>query len=84
MNLPKHLDELVKSAERLYDGKLRAELETTHPDEFVAVEPISGDYFLGKTLSEAVGAARDAHPQRLSHALRIGHQAALHFGVQLQ
>jgi hypothetical protein len=81
---PKNLDKLVHSAERLYEQKLRAQLEEAHPDEFVAVEPISGDFFLGKTLSEALGAARDAHPDRLSHAMRVGHKAALHFGVSLR
>ncbi len=78
------LDELVRDAEQLYERKLKAMLEDSHRDEFVAIEPISEDFFLGKTLSEAVGAARDAHPDRLSHAMRIGHQAALHFGVHLR
>ena len=79
-----NLDDLVRSAEQIYEQHLRAQLEATHPDEFVAVEPVSGDFFLGKTLSEAIGAARDAHPDRLSHAMRIGHDAALHFGVSLR
>ncbi|MCI0332322.1 MAG: hypothetical protein L0228_03730 [Planctomycetes bacterium] len=78
------LDELVRDAEQLYARKLKAMLEDSHRDEFVAIEPVSGDYFLCKTLSEAVGAARDAHPDRRSHAMRVGHQAALHFGVHLQ
>lgn len=78
------LDELVNRAETLYAEKLRSQLEASHQNEFVAVEPVSGDYYLGKTLSEAVAAARDAHPDRLSHAMRIGHQAALHFGVSLR
>ncbi|MEX0612347.1 MAG: hypothetical protein WD738_09430 [Pirellulales bacterium] len=79
-----NLDELVRNAEHLYEEKLRAQLEHNHPDEFVAIEPVSGDFFLGRTLSEALGAARDAHPDRLSHAVRVGHKAALHFGVSLR
>jgi hypothetical protein len=78
------LDELVRAAEALYDSKLRVLLERSHLDEFVAIEPMSGDYFLGRTLSEALGAARDAHPDRLSHAMRVGHKAALHFGITLR
>jgi len=74
--------DLAKQAEQYYDRVLRARLEPEHRNEFVAVEPISGDYFLGQTLSEAIGAARDAYPDRLSHALRIGHKAALHFGIR--
>jgi hypothetical protein len=81
---PLNLDELVTRAENFYVEKLRPELEANHQNEFVAVEPISGDHFLGKTLSEALGAAHDAHPDRLSHAMRVGHPAALHFGVTLQ
>jgi hypothetical protein len=79
--MSQNLHELVRSAEQLYDDKLRIQLEATHPDEFVAIEPVSGDFFLGRTLSEAMGAARDAHPDRLSHAMRVGHKAALHFGA---
>jgi len=65
------LDELVRRAEDLYAQKLRSKLEASHQDDFVAVEPISGDFFLGKTLSQALSAARDAHPDRLSHAIRV-------------
>jgi hypothetical protein len=75
------LDKLVRDAEQLYESRLRAQLEPTHRDEFVAIEPESGDFFLGRTLSEAIGAARKAHPDRLAHAMRVGHAAALHFGV---
>jgi hypothetical protein len=82
MNSPT-LENLIRSAELVYEQKLRQELEATHRDEFVAVEPGSGDFFLGRTLSEAIGAARKAYPDRLAHAMRVGHKAALHFGVHL-
>jgi hypothetical protein len=75
---------LIERAEKLYAAKLRAILEPAHLHEFVAIEPESGDYFLGKTLSEAVGAARQTHPDRITHTMRVGHAAALHFGMQLQ
>jgi hypothetical protein len=74
------IEDFVRQAERLYNERLRAHLEETHPDEFVAIEPISGEYFLGKTLSEAMGAAGAKYPDRPSHAVRVGHEAALHFG----
>lgn len=78
------IDTLVQNAESLYQNQLRGELEPLHRDEFVAIEPTSGDFFLGATLSDAIGAARDAHPDRLAHAIRIGHDTTLHFGVSLQ
>jgi hypothetical protein len=78
------VDEFVRRAEGVYAARLRAVLEPEHMDEFVAIEPESGDYFLGRTLSEAVGAARRSHPDRLAHAMRVGHKAALHFGMHVR
>ena len=68
-------------AKRIYAERLRAELEPDHRDRFVAIEPDSGDHFLGNTLDEAVFAAIDKHPDRLTHVIRVGHRAALHIGV---
>jgi hypothetical protein len=73
--------DVVQRGQELYRDKLQALLEAKHPNQFVAIEPDSGDYFLGDTLSAAIGAARQAHPTRLAYALRIGHPAAVHLGV---
>ena len=78
------VDEFVRRAEQIYNTRLRAVLEPEHRDEFVAIEPESGEFFLGKTLSEAMGAARRSHPDRLAHAMRVGHKAALHFGLHVR
>jgi hypothetical protein len=74
----------ASAARRLYEEQLRAKLEQSHLDEFVAIEPVSGEYFLGQTLSEAIGAARTRFPDRLAHALRVGHRAGLHFGLHIR
>ncbi|MEM8866378.1 MAG: hypothetical protein AAGF31_12605 [Planctomycetota bacterium] len=71
------------AAKKLYAEKLRDSLEQQHRDEFVAIEPISGDYFLARTLSEAIGLSRAKYPERLAHALRVGHNATVHFGMQV-
>lgn len=78
------VDAFVRRAEEVYATRLRAVLERDHMDEFVAIEPESGAYFLGKTLSDAMGAARRSHPDRLVHAMRVGHRAALHFGMHVR
>ncbi len=75
---------VATAAKRIYEERLRVILERTHRDDFVAIEPISGDYFTGLTLSEAIGASRAKHPDRLAHALRVGHSAAVHFGLQVR
>jgi len=75
--------ELIERAERLYEERLKAKLEPAHLHEFVAIEPESGDYFLGPTLSEASAACRAVHPDRRAHIMRIGHKAAVHMGGML-
>jgi len=77
-------ENVAREAKRIYEERLRTPLEKSHMNEFVAVEPVSGEYFLGQTLSEAIGASRTKYPDRLAHALRVGHQAAIHFGLQIR
>ena len=72
-------DSVAAMARRIYADRLRSQLEPDHNDEFVAIEPESGDFFLGKTVSEAIGASRSKHPERLAHALRVGHRATVHY-----
>jgi len=74
------LRSVIDRAKRIYADQLQAALESQHGNRFVAIEPESGDYFLGDTFDEAVKAARAEHPSRLSHTIRIGHRAAFHIG----
>ena len=78
------VEEFVATAEAIYADRLQAVLEPAHINEFVAIEPESGDYFLGTTLNEATRAARNVYPDRLTHAMRVGHRAALHFGMHVR
>jgi hypothetical protein len=64
-----------------FQEKYRDELEKSNSGKFVCIEPESGDYFLGQTFDDAVNQAIDTYPDRLTHTLRIGHDAALHLGV---
>lgn len=73
--------ELVRGGEELYQTKLKAALEPAHQNKFVAIDPDSGDYFLGDTLGEALDAAQEAYPDRLFYGVRVGHPAAVHMGV---
>ena len=73
--------DVVRRATQLYEEKLRATLEKTNLNDFVAIEPDSGEYFFGGTLSAAIQASRAAHPDRLAFAMRVGHSAAVQIGV---
>jgi hypothetical protein len=77
----KHTLDVAHRATEIYESHLREQLEANHLNAFVAVEPESGEYFLGETLSEAIQAARNAHPDRISFALRVGHRTAVNLGV---
>jgi hypothetical protein len=73
--------ELAHRARAIYDARLKTKLELSNPDDFVAIEPDSGDFYLGKSLSEAIQAARAARPQSLSFVIRVGHRATVELGV---
>ena len=73
--------EIARQATGIYEHRLKATLERSNLNDFVAIEPVSGEYFVGATLSEAIGAARRAHPHRVAYALRIGHGAVVHLGM---
>jgi hypothetical protein len=72
---------VAAQAREIYESQLRDELERKHRGRYVCVEPESGRHFLGDTFDEAVNAAADALPGRLTYTLRIGYFAALHLGV---
>jgi hypothetical protein len=71
---------VIERAKQIYADQLQTDLESQHMDRFVAIEPESGDYFLGDTFDAAVKSARAKYPSRLSHTIRIGHRAAFHIG----
>ena len=72
---------VIDRAKQIYAQGLQMALERAHRDRYVAIEPDSGEYFLGDTFEQAVRAARGKYPARSSHTMRIGHAAALHIGV---
>ncbi len=74
------VDILVERAKHIYEERLKSELEPTQKGRYLAIEPVSGEYFLGRTLSEAAAAARAAHPGRQFFGMRIGYKAAVEIG----
>ena len=72
--------ELARKSELFYETRLKTQLEASHPNAFVAIEPESGDYQLGTTMTEAMDAARSRHPDRLVYVMRVGQSAAVHIG----
>lgn len=75
-----HTTQVAERAKAIYKERLKGDLETTHLDGYVAIEPDSGEHFLADSFGEAVAAARTAHPERISFVIHIGHAAAIHLG----
>ena len=72
---------VAETAKKVYEEDLRSRLEIEHRDDFVAIEPSSRHFFVGKTFLEAALAAKHAFPDRKSFVIRIGHEAAFHIGA---
>lgn len=72
--------EIVRLGTEFYESELRATLEAEHLDEFVAIEPVSRTYYLGKEMSDATRQARAAFPNRRSYLMRVGHKTAVQIG----
>ena len=72
--------ESARQAMAFYERELRAILEAEHLDEFVAIEPVSQTYSLGKQMTDATRQARAAFPDRRTYLMRVGHKTAVQIG----
>lgn len=71
---------VIQQGQRLYDERLKAKLEPQHMGRFVAIEPNTGDYYLGDTSTEALVAAHAALPESRFYLKRIGHETTHRIG----
>ncbi len=70
-------ERVFRKGKRLYQTKLKALLEPLHTGKFAAIEPDSGDYFLGTKMLEAVLLARAKYPNKQVYIVRVGFRAAV-------
>jgi len=68
-------NELVDKGKEIYEKKLKDKLEPKHKGEIVAIDVKSGDYFVGRDMTEADKKAREKHPDDVFYMVRIGHRA---------
>ena len=66
--------ELASRGKQIY-AVLREKLEPEHKGRIVAIDPDTGDYFLGNTLFEADKKARQKYPGKVFYAVKIGYPA---------
>lgn len=73
-------EDVIERGKRVYEEKLRGELEPEHAGRFLAIEPGSGRYFLGDTDVEALLAAREAMSESRFYLVRVGYETAHSIG----
>jgi len=71
-----NMDEFIARSKEIY-LRMQEELESEHEGEIVAIDPESGETFLGRTLGEANDAAFAKHPDKLLCFVRIGTGAVM-------
>ena len=73
-------EQVSEKGEEFYKNKLKSILEPIDNGKFVAIEIISGDYFIGNSILEALDAAKKKYPDRLFHTIKIGYQGIFKMG----
>jgi len=62
---------IASKGEEIYQ-KIRSEVEAHHRGEFLAIDPGSGDTYLGSTSLEAGLKGKKEHPDSVFYIVRIG------------
>ena len=69
-----------QAAQKVYEERLRAEVEPAHLGEIIAVEPESGEYVLGRTFREVETARRARFGSKMTYTFRVGGGGAVSIG----
>ena len=72
--------EVMEKARRVYDERLKTDLEAEHFGEVIAVEPESGEYVLGKDFMAVSQSCRQKFSGKLTYTFRIGGGGAVKIG----
>ena len=71
--------EFSRACHAIYE-RIAPDLEKTHRGKIVAVEPDSGEHFIGSDVHEALAAANAKYPGRLVFMYRVGAKAVYKVG----
>ena len=71
---------VAEKARRVYEERLKVQLEAEHFGEVIAVEPESGGYVLGRDLQAVTEARRAKFGKKLVYTFRIGGGGAVKIG----
>src|SRR5689334_4299899 len=66
-------DDIAEKSIKFYDYHLKRELECDRAGQYIAIEPQSKQYFLGKSGTQAFVAAHEAMPGARFYVMRVGY-----------
>ena len=72
--------DFVVEAKTIYDNELKERLEHDHFGEIIALDPVTHDYVLGKTLKDVDAACRERFDSKPVYIFRIGGGGAVKVG----
>jgi hypothetical protein len=73
-------EEHARMGKRLYEERVRAQVEAGNHGRLVAIDVDSGDYELGDSMLEASNRLIERYPDAQIWFVRIGHRAVHRFG----
>ncbi len=66
---------IAERGQKIYEDRLKDEMEPRHKGRIIAIEVETGDYFLGDSVIEAVNKAKEKYPDKVFFIARIGYKA---------
>jgi hypothetical protein len=73
--------EVAQRGRKLYEERIRSQLEPEHDGRFLVVDVDSGEYAVADDELEAFARARERAPEGLLFLIRVGHRAAHRIGA---
>lgn len=68
----------VAEAVSVYE-RLKPSIEKKYIGQFIVIDPISKEYFIGPRLADAIRSAKTKYPDRCFYQIKIGSQSTLTF-----
>lgn len=65
-------DKIAEEGQRLYEERHKADLEQNRRGEYVAIDVLTGNAYVGKFPEQALEEARKQAPNGVFHLIRIG------------
>jgi len=63
--------DVEKKGQEIYE-KIKGEVEIKYKDKYLTIDVTSGEYFVGDTVEDALIKAKEKHPGKIFHTIKVG------------